>query len=299
MNTLFARFFKRLAYPAQRPRGQARGLGGAGGLSLWAAASLAGCALATSHGAKAQPVVAQTCQKLVATGNPEYSPYLWRDPLDVNRLMGANADLMQLLASEIAIPIEVKYVGPWSRVQELARTGRVDLVAGAFITTARQGYMDYFQPAFRGTRTVIWTPPQAAFPYKEWPDLKGKSGLTVVNNSFGEDFDAYAKKALRIDTVASLEQALKMVVLGRADYLIYEEDPGLALAAKLNITSLVTAPVAITTEDLYLTMSHQSPCNTVELRGRITQAMQKLIKSNTMKNLVATNIGVWQKQNKK
>jgi len=241
-------------------------------------------------------VHAQACQKLVATGNPEYSPYLWRDADDDTRLIGANADLMQLLSKEIGIPIEVKYLGPWSRVQELARAGRVDLIAGAFFTTTRLDYLDYFQPAFHGTRTVIWTHPARTFAYRTWSDLRNRNGLTVVNNSFGEEFDTYARKSLSIATVATLEQALQMLVLQRADYVIYEEAPGLALAAKLNITRLKTAPIAVSTESLFLTMSHQSPCNTGEIRGRIAKAMRKLAQENVMPELLDANIQRWRRQ---
>src|SRR5450830_109084 len=99
----------------------------------------------------------ELCKKLIATGNPEYPPFLWRDAQDENHLAGANADLMQAISKEIGVPIEVKYVGPWARVQEEARLGRVDLIAGAFYTPPRLDYMDYFYPAFRETRTAIWT----------------------------------------------------------------------------------------------------------------------------------------------
>ena len=245
----------------------------------------------------AGPALGQGCPKLVASGNPEYSPYLWRDPADDSTLIGANADLMQLLAKEIGIPIEVKYVGPWSRVQELTRAGRVDLIAGAFFTTARLEYMDYFQPAFRGTKTVIWTNPHKAFKYKVWSDLRNRNGLTVVNNSFGQAFDDYAKKNLTIATVGTLEQALQMLVRERADYLIYEEGPGLALAAKLGIKNLKTSDTAISTEGLFLTMSHLSPCNTGEIRGRITKAILKLSSDSVIKPLVENNIQLWRKQN--
>ena len=263
------------------------------GKSAYALVAVLLCALLLPQHADAQ-----SCQKLVATGNPEYSPFLWRDPEDESKLIGANADLMQLLAKEIGIPIEVKYLGPWSRVQELARAGRVDLLAGAFFTNARLDYMDYFYPAFRGTRTVIWMNPLRTFKYRTWSDLRDRKGLTVVNNSFGEEFDAYAKQSLNIATVASLEQALQMLVRSRTDYLIYEEDPGLALAAKLNITNLKTAPVAISTESLFLTLSHKSACNTGELRGRIAKALLSLTKENVMKALIDTNVLLWRQQNK-
>ncbi|MCH8619117.1 transporter substrate-binding domain-containing protein [Undibacterium sp. TS12] len=241
----------------------------------------------------------ESCKSLLATGNPEYPPYLWRDPEDENRLIGANAEWMQLLAKEIGVPIEIKYVGPWGRVQEEAKMGRVDLLAGAFFTLPRLEFMDYFYPAFRETRTVIWTRSNVNLPYKKWADLVGKQGVTVINNSFGEEFDRYAKESLKISMVPSLEQALKMLSLSRADYLIYEEDPGLAYVAKMNISGLKTVTPPITNENLYLTLSHKSPCNTPEMRGRIAKAVYKLDKQNVMNKLIAANIQLWRKQQSK
>jgi polar amino acid transport system substrate-binding protein len=268
------------------PVGQASCLGWR---SLWAVVWL--CLWAGQTAAQTAP-----CKALVATGNPEYSPYLWRDPTDDTRLIGANADLIQLLSKEIGLPIAVKYVGSWARVQEQAKSGRVDLIAGAFFTLPRLEYMDYFHPAFRSTRTVIWTPAKNSFPYKTWSDLKGRKGLTVINNSFGEAFDRYAKEFLQIDEVSQLEQAFRMLGVGRAQYIVYEEDPGLALAAKLNYTELKTSSVAVSNEGLHLTLSHLSPCNTGELRGRIAKALHKLTKDNVMKQLVETNIQRWRQQ---
>jgi polar amino acid transport system substrate-binding protein len=242
--------------------------------------------------------LAQTpaCKSLVATGNPEYSPYLWRDPADDARLIGANADLMQLLSKEIGLPIDVRYMGSWARVQELAKSGRVDLIAGAFFTLPRLEYMDYFHPAFRSTRTVVWTSAKDTFPYKTWSDLKGRKGLTVLNNSLGESFDRYAKEFLQFDEVPQLEQAFRMLAVGRAQYIVYEEDPGLALAAKLSFTGLKRSSAAVSNEGLHLTLPHQSPCNTGELRGRIAKALHKLTKENVMKQLVDTNIQRWRQQ---
>ena len=73
------------------------------------------------------------CERLVATGNPEYPPYLWRDPQNPQQLIGANADLLKHLAKELGVVVDVIYTVPWSRAQDEVRTGRVDLIAGAFI----------------------------------------------------------------------------------------------------------------------------------------------------------------------
>ncbi len=238
------------------------------------------------------------CKHMVVSGNPEYPPYLWRDPDDDSRLIGANADLMQIAAKELGITIDVKYMGPWARVQEETRLGHVDMIAGAFFTLPRLEYMDYMYPPFRETRTVIWTRKDAGMSFGKWKDLIGRQGVTVIDNSFGEDFDRFAKTSLKITLVPSLKQALEMLDRGRVQYLIYEEDPGLAYAARLNIQSLKTMATSVTNENLYLTISHRSPCNSGEIRGQLSQLMYKLAKQNVMKELVETNIQRWRKSAK-
>jgi polar amino acid transport system substrate-binding protein len=153
--------------------------------------------------------------------------------------------------------------------------------------------MDYFQPPISNTRTVIWTQASRGFRYRKWSDLVGLNGLTVINNSFGDAFDRYAEKNLKVAKVATLESAMKMLGLGRADYVIYEEAPGLAYAAKLNLTGLNAADTAIANEDLFLTFSHKSACNTGALRGRIAQAMYKLSKEKVMDALIRQAVQGW------
>lgn len=53
----------------------------------------------------------EACQRLTATGNPEYPPYLWRDPHDPHQLIGANADLLKYLGKQLGLEIEVVYGG--------------------------------------------------------------------------------------------------------------------------------------------------------------------------------------------
>ena len=246
--------------------------------------------LATPAWAKA------TCKHLLISGNPEYPPYLWRDPADENKLIGANAELMQLLATELGITIDMKYGGPWGRVQEDVRSGRIDAIAGAFFTVPRLQYMDYFYPAFQGTRTVIWTREDARIKYQRWNDLANLKGVTVINNSFGEAFDRFAKESLSITNVPNLEQALRMLKAARADYLIYEDNPGMAFAARFKISGLKTILPAITNESLYFTLSHKSACNTGEFRGRVSAAMYKLMQQKVMPKLIETNIQRWENQ---
>ncbi|MGS0755644.1 substrate-binding periplasmic protein, partial [Roseateles sp. GG27B] len=195
------------------------------------------------------------------------------------------------------IPIKTRYVGPWARVQEEVRGGRVDLIAGAFWTVARTDYMDYFYPPFHDTRSVVWVRQGSKLNDAHWRDLVGLQGVTVINNSFGEAFDNYARKSLKISQVASLEQAFKMLQRERADYLIYEDKPGQAYLAKIGSGSAVKMlDTAVANESLHLTLSYKSACNSGEMRGRISQALHKLATPKLMAELLTRNIELWRTQ---
>ncbi len=107
------------------------------------------------------------------------------------------------------ITINSQYVGPWSRSQAEARVGRIDMLTGAFITDERQTWMDYVLPPMMYMPNVIFVKKDKAFPFNEWADLKGKIGDTLINNSFGQEFDLYAKRNLIIEEVRSIEFAFE------------------------------------------------------------------------------------------
>lgn len=237
------------------------------------------------------------CKRLVATGNPEYPPYLWRDPQNPQRLIGANADLLKRLGSELGLEIDVVYGGPWSRAQEEVKTGRIDLIAGSFRTALREETMDFISPPFLNTPSVVWVRHDAPFSYSGWDDLKGRSGGTLVNNSYGQQFDDYASANLNLEAVPSAAQAFRKLLFKRNDYLIYELYPGLALARTLGITKQVQALApAVSSEGLYLTFSHHSPCNQPPLRALLAQKLTDLVSSSVPRQLLEQNLKRWESQ---
>lgn len=235
------------------------------------------------------------CRQLVASGNPQYPPYLWRSAEGEDRLVGANAEMLAWLSKELGLPIEARYVGPWGRVQEEMRAGRIDLIAGAFFTLARTEYMDYFHPAFHETRSVVLVRSGSRLDYRRWSDLAKLQGGTVIGNSFGEEFDRYARENLNLSQVASLERALQMLQRSRVDYLIYEDSPALAYLAQVNIDGVRPLKPAVASEPLHLTLSHRSPCNTPELRGRLARAMYALARQGLMSGWIDKNIQAWKR----
>ena len=248
-------------------------------------------------GASAQAQMA--CKTLVASGNPQYPPYLWRDPDSEARLVGAIAEMTEWLGNEIGVAIELRYVGNWARVQEETRAGRVDMITGAFFTLPRTEYMDYALLPFRETRSVIIQREGATFPFQRWDDLISRKGLTVINNSFGQAFDRFANESLSLGKISTLDQALQMLDRGRADYLVYEDSPAEAYIARLGLRNLRLMPTPVAQEQLYVTLSHRSTCNTPELRGAITRAMFKLRQNKLMAAFVERGVQLWKEQERK
>lgn len=238
---------------------------------------------------------ASECASLSATGNPEYPPFLWQSQAG-HHLNGAVSHLLQRLSEKIQTPITTQYVGPWSRSQQEVRSGRVDLMAGAFYTSERADYMEYFSPAMMFTRSVVWQAVDHSFSYHQPSDLVGRWGVTVINNSFGEQFDDYARDHLNLLKVASLEQAFNMLTAGRADYVLYERGPGMAYAEHLGILDKVSAvEPSISSEGLFLAISKLSPCNTPEFKNRISIALSELVAQSVPQEAMLDGMADWAK----
>lgn len=236
------------------------------------------------------------CDVLSATGNSEYPPFLWANK-DGLTLQGAVVNLLNKLSDRIGIKIEMKHVGPWSRALQELRTGRIDLMAGAFYTSNRADYMSYFSPPMMYTKSVVWQSASATFAYHSWSDLKERWGVTVINNSLGQTFDNYAKQHLNILSVASVEQAFSMLNSGRADYVLYERSPGLAYIKHLGLEGrIVPAEPSISSEGLFLTLSKKSPCNTELIKQKINDALKILVDEGVPKTVLLESFANWSRQ---
>lgn len=243
------------------------------------------------------PQGAAACQHLTATGNPEYPPYLWRDPQNPRQLIGANADLLKHVAKELGLTVDVLYTGPWSRAQEEVNTGRIDMLAGYFHTKVRARMADFISPPFLFNASVVWVRKGEGFAYRDWSDLKGKRGGMLVNNSHGQAFDDYARAQLNLEAVPSASQAFQKLLRKRSDYVIFERYPGLAQARLLgNEHEVEVLEPPVSSEGLYLALSQKSTCNTPALREQLARKMKALVAGPLPEQLVAQNLERWQHQ---
>ncbi|MEQ3622914.1 MAG: transporter substrate-binding domain-containing protein [Marinobacter sp.] len=238
------------------------------------------------------PVIASAspetrCKTLTVSGNPEYPPLLWRDPQNPEYLVGAVPALLREIVEPLGLEVIVRDLGSWARVQHVARKGDIDMVAGAFITSERIRYMDYLLPPITHLPTAVWVPKDNRFVYRHWPDLLAKRGSTLINNSFGQNFDRYADNNLRIVGVRTIEQSFQMALAGRVDYVLYEVLQGQVKLENMGIANqFVALAPPVSREGLFFTFSKASACNTFALREAIADRLFDLVDSGRVDQLI-------------
>lgn len=240
---------------------------------------------------------AEPCERLIATGNPDTPPYLWRDPQHPQRLIGASADLLQQLAAELGVQLEVLDGGAWPAAQEEVRSGRIDLLLGAPLDTTPLERLDYIQPAMWSELSLLWTRRDRALVYSDWNSLRGYTGAGVLGAERAGDFSRFAKDNLLIEELPSLTQAFQTLVLGHRDYVLALSYQGQAEVDNLALTAEVMAlPQPVASLERYLGLSQNSVCNTPELRGQLAQKMTELLAAGVPQAVLQRNLERWKTQ---
>ncbi|NQD94495.1 transporter substrate-binding domain-containing protein [Pseudomonas sp. CrR25] len=252
--------------------------------------------LAALFGLSTAALGAGKCERLVATGHPDYPPFMWRDPQNPKQLLGAQADLLALLGKELGVRIDVLPSRSWDKAVEDVRSGRVDLLAGSALTLADLETMDYIHPSLFSRANVVLVRNIASFPYIEWADLRERRGV-VANSELGQAFNEYARANLRLEQGATLTQALQKLMLGEVDYLVHEREPALAQAYTQGLQDdLLALNPPIGSEGLYLALSHNSACNDPWLRGQLAKKMTELAATELPETLLQDNLQRWKEQ---
>lgn len=241
--------------------------------------------LCASFGLRAAPL--SECSTLRVSGNPEYPPLLWPSVASPDLLNGAVPQFLRELVEPLGIKVNVRNIGSWARVQRLAELGEIDLVAGAFITAERLGYLDYVLPPMIHLDTNVWVPRQRMFEYRHWPDLEGKQGSTLIDNSFGERFDSFAADHLDILGVRSIHQSYLMADIGRIDYVLYELLQGRAKLARYGMSNdFVALEPPVSREGLFFAFPKLSRCNSKALREAFAARLLELTEQGRLEELI-------------
>jgi polar amino acid transport system substrate-binding protein len=204
---------------------------------------------------------AADCRHIIVTSDHDYPPISWRDKKNPEKIIGVAVEIIEQAFAETDIDIEVKYAGPWKRALLSVSGGEIDLILGLYENQERKADMDYVYPAFMDEPVSVFVITGNGFAFQQWSDLIGKVGGVRAGDSFGTDFDDFARQHLTLESVSGFEQLYKMASADRITYFLYGYYSGLALAGKLGINQNIERlehPVVM--ESLYVAFSKKSKC---------------------------------------
>lgn len=259
---------------------------------------LAGWSLAwLLTGAPALSVAAGKCERLIATGSPDAPPYLWQDPQDPKHLIGAGADLLTKVAGELGIKVELLYAGKRAQALEEVRSGRMDLLTDAPLTTAGLDSLDYIHPPLLENDYLVWTRKDSPLIAERPEDLHGHTGALSEKARMTQAFGMFAEQQLSLVHTSNLTQAFQKLLLGEVEYVLAGRYSGLAMAQTLGMAQdLQAMPQPVDKPGLFLAVSHDSACNDPWLRGQLAQKMTELAASGLAESVLQRNLERWNTQ---
>jgi ABC-type amino acid transport substrate-binding protein len=242
-------------------------------------------------------VAAGKCERLVVTGSPDAPPYLWQDPQNPKHLIGASADLLQQVAGELGIKVELLYAGKRSQALDEVRSGRMDMLADASLTVSELDTLDYIHPPLLENDYLVWTRKDSTLIYNEAQDLHGHPGALSEKSRMTPAFGAFAEQQLTLVRTPNLTQAFQKLLLGEVEFVLAGRYSGMAAAQTLKLASdLIARPLPIDKPGLFLAVSHNSACNDPWLRGQLAKKMTELPASGLTEAVLQRNIERWKAQ---
>ena len=234
--------------------------------------------------------IANTCNTVTVTGNPEYAPVTFKNKS--GEMVGSYIEFTQMVLKELGVNSIAKTAGNWRRAQETVKEGEIDILAGPWFNENRNVWLDYVQPAISLDPAVIATKKGKEFNFKVMTDLVGKKGVMQRGFSIGEEFDTYSKASLKMKEVNKWESALKMILMGRADYAPIGLHQGLLDAARYGLSDQLSfLPNPITKDRMYIGFSKKSNCR--YLAEKMTPIIERFKKENVLEKLTEKYINLY------
>jgi len=242
-------------------------------------------------------LAAGKCERLVVTGSPDAPPLLWRDPQDPTHLIGATADMLQQVAQDLGLKIDLLYGGKRSQALDEVRSGRMDLLADAPLNLGELETLDYIHPALVQIDYLVWTRKDSALAYTTATDLHGHKGAVSERARLSHDFETFAAQQLTLQRLPALTPAFQKLLLGEVDYVLAGRYSGMAMAETLGMSKdLIAHDVPVDQPGLYLAISHNSACNDPWLRGQLAKKMTELSGSGVAQAALQRNLERWKAQ---
>ena len=236
--------------------------------------------------------VAMTACKLFAqervitwATNPNYPPYDWA--INDSEYAGACVELLPLIAPKGYIFRAV--VVPWARAQEMAKRGEIDMLVNIRVTPERSKWLDFSNNPTFSNPIVVFMRKDKAVPFKSWDELKPLQGGVTLGDAFGNGFDEYLTKNLKVDVIQNMSGNFAKLNSGRIDYFVGGYYMGMAFLSHAQYREHITAlSPPISNNSIHLGFSKLSPHRGV--LPEIDRNLGKLGSDGTLNRILKTHL---------
>ena len=216
--------------------------------------------------------------------NPQYPPYDWAT--DDKGYAGACVELLSLITPKgyVFKPVVV----PWSRAQEMAKRGEIDMLINLRITPERSEWLEFsINPTFINP-IAVFVRKDKTIPFKSWDELKPLRGGVTLGDAFGNGFDEYLKANLTVDVISNMSGNFLKLNSGRIDYFVsgyYMGEAWLAQAGFQDRIVALSPPISNTS--IHLGFSKLS--RYLETLPEIDQHLSRLRADGTLDRMLAAH----------
>jgi ABC-type amino acid transport substrate-binding protein len=162
-----------------------------------------------------------------------------------------------LILSDLNIPYR-SYILPWKRQLHSLKNGQLDLILTLYWTNGREKIYDLTIP-YTQKDVFIYVKTGKEFVFEKWEDLIGKSAVISLGTSKGEKFDKFMLKNLTVEETVNLTASVKMLKLGRVDYLIGGDSSTYNAIKELGFEGKIKAlPKPLVIQNLHMAISKKS-----------------------------------------
>lgn len=234
---------------------------------------------------------ASVCRKVVISGHPDYPPTTWYDG---TRMRGGWHLIAARVFTDLGVPHEISYQGPWARVLSAAKGGQIDMVATLKSNAERQLYLSFSAVAGTPAPITVFVRRDAAWAtaYAGKEDLVGKLGGRTRGEGYGEEADNFVARQLTTEEVSGFDINLKKLELGRLAYVISGYYPGTSKLALWGVEDKFMPLKPNLSEDLnHFAFVTQSPC--LRYLGAFDKRLAELLRDGTVARLLNQGVEDW------
>lgn len=240
--------------------------------------------------------LAQEKLKVRITGHPDYPPIIWFDKKS-DKLVGVAIELVEDVFKDSPYQLEFVPVSTWGRALEEVSQGRIDIILPPYLTEPRLKTYIFSNDPFLMDKTVLFTRKGEKLDVHNVNDLKKYSGVAIINDSFGDEFDNLAAKGeLKVSRVSKTEQCFNFLLRGRADYLVAGLSAGISVAKTMGIENEISIhEVPIIQTGLYIAVSKKSKLNNDLVMKLINDKIVELKKKEVLLNTEKKYFEIYQR----